>query len=67
MVRSEKQSAVKREPSISIFLMSEFTDTGDDIFGVHQNQLEALVNIRLLSPTITISDAGGLETKSLCV
>lgn len=51
-------------------LMNEFTDIGDDIFnyaqtGVHQNQLEALLNVRLLSPTITTSDAGGLEIKNL--
>ena len=54
--------------------MNEVTDTGDDIIssafnyaqtGVHKNQLEALLNVRLLSPTITISDAGGLETKNL--
>lgn len=63
----------RENQAISVSLRNEVTDTGDDIFrsafnfaqtGVHQSQLEALLNVRLLSPTITISDAGGVETKN---
>lgn len=64
----------RENQAISVSLRNEVTDTGDDIFsssfnyaqtGEHQNRLEAVLDVRLLSPTVTISDVGGVETKNL--